>query len=527
MGNNDLEKTEQVATGKTAPSKETDSPWTEGDIPRRKGNCNVLLIAPHGHPKDDTNTGKLARQLADRLDCYAIINEKYRKWYNAGLKKPDPDKFAVDLYRYAEATKFPKTKSDFIDVISQFKDEILKNGHGVLIFHIHGIDDENIKLVGDKIEAFKNRKETLHAIIGYGQRKKDDSRLTAMRNELVIPVISALGKKEFNVDIAPVEPIYLDRQNKKRPRLYCGNHKRSLNQYFCEPKAEVQSLQIEFRKKGVRNNSLKIAETSEILAQAIKPFVKEIVLDSAVQKGKIRVVQAGLIDLENRQFMSRLNEIESDKVNFEKLVESVKNNGILNNVIVRMVMTTDGMRYQLISGFRRIAALKASMPEEKFAIAKVPARILDESVSDDEAYQVSFAENLARKDLSLWEVAKACAEIKERKIAEGKMSSGEIEEHLSTLIERDTRTVRRYLKLASIENSDVIEAIHLGNISPTDALEIVKKELGEDDIAALLAHIEKCPKTTRSFARFQENRTASNNGCGGVDLNETKAEFIH
>ena len=67
------ESMEQNPASIPVPQKNTDSPWTEGDIPTRKGNCNVLLIAPHGHPGDDKNTGKLTRKFADRLDCYAVM----------------------------------------------------------------------------------------------------------------------------------------------------------------------------------------------------------------------------------------------------------------------------------------------------------------------------------------------------------------------------------------------------------------------------------------------------------------------
>jgi hypothetical protein len=46
---------EQNPASEAAPLMKEDSLWTEGDIPIRAGNCNVLLIAPHGHPDNDTN----------------------------------------------------------------------------------------------------------------------------------------------------------------------------------------------------------------------------------------------------------------------------------------------------------------------------------------------------------------------------------------------------------------------------------------------------------------------------------------
>jgi hypothetical protein len=114
------------------------SPWTEGNIPRRKGNCNVLLVASHGHPKDDTNTGKLTRELADTLGCYAVINEKYQKPSTAGVTTAEPKNFIADLYKQTDAN-LPELKSLFLDVIRQYKKDMLYNYNSIFIIHVHGI----------------------------------------------------------------------------------------------------------------------------------------------------------------------------------------------------------------------------------------------------------------------------------------------------------------------------------------------------------------------------------------------------
>jgi hypothetical protein len=165
----------------------------------------------------------------------------------------------------------------------------------------------------------------------------------------------------------------------------------------------------------------------------------------------------------------------------------------------------DDKPYQLISGFRRLTALRASAHDKDFAAISVPARVLNDSVTDDEAYQISFAKKLARQDLCLCEIAQACTKIRDQKISEGGMSKGQIEKHLAKLIQKDARTVRRYLKLSSLKNEDITEAVHIGFITPTTALDIGKKDLDKDDIAALLVHIKKFPKTARSFVRFYSN----------------------
>ncbi len=178
----------------------------------------------------------------------------------------------------------------------------------------------------------------------------------------------------------------------------------------------------------------------------------------------------------------------------------------MNNIIVRKWTSHDGKPYQLISGFRRIAALKSVKDDPAvFEDEPIWARVLDATVSNDDAYRISFTENLARKDLSLWEIAQACAEIKRQKETKGGMNSGDIEKHIANLIQKDDRTVRRYLKLASIQDDKIKEAVHTGDITPTTALDIGNKSLDEDDIAAILLHIKKFPKTTRTFVNFYNN----------------------
>ena len=133
------QNSEQNPASKAAPAIEPDSLWTEGDISIRKGNCNVLLIAPHGHPKNDTNSAKLARKIADQLDCYAVINEKFQKPSTAGYKRSNLKGYAVDLNNWREAEKFRKTKAEFLDVIEKFKKAILQTGSPAMLVHIHGI----------------------------------------------------------------------------------------------------------------------------------------------------------------------------------------------------------------------------------------------------------------------------------------------------------------------------------------------------------------------------------------------------
>jgi len=486
---------EQNPASKAAPAIMPDSPWTEGDISFREGNCNVLLIAPHGRPEDDTNTGKLTRELAELLDCYAVINEKYLKTSTAGVPETDPENSIADLYKQSEA-KLPQIKPLFLDVINSFKKEIINNHQSLFIIHVHGIATNNVPKVAKLISEFQKKTKKLQVIIGYGQWRNNKSKPTADLEKTVKPFINRVIEHGLETAVAPTDPIKVNGSD----TWYCGWDDDRLNQYLYDPKIPMQSFQIELKEAGVRNKRIHRSKTVKALAAAIKPF-----LDSADQSGTIQQIQVDEIDPENGQFMSRLDDIASDTVDFKRLVDSIKRHGILNPVIVRKRSDKDGKPYQLISGFRRLTALRASITEKDADGTTVPARVLNNSVTDDEAYQISFTENLARQDLSLWEIAQACAEIKKQKMTEGNMSQGQIDEHLAELIQKDTRTVRRYLKLSSLDNEPLTKAVHTREISPTLALDLGKRDLGADEIESLLDHIKTHPKTTRTFERFYSN----------------------
>ena len=69
----------------------------------RTGNCKLLLIAPHGHPKNDEKTYDITRLTAEELNSYAIVTKTYRKPYRkegtSGLAKPNKDVKEINLNR--------------------------------------------------------------------------------------------------------------------------------------------------------------------------------------------------------------------------------------------------------------------------------------------------------------------------------------------------------------------------------------------------------------------------------------------
>ncbi len=87
--------------------------------------------------------------------------------------------------------------------------------------------------------------------------------------------------------------------------------------------------------------------------------------------------------------------LEFDKEKLQELVESIREKGVVQPVIVR---ATDG-QFELIAGERRLRAAK------ELGWTKIPALI--KNVSDEQALELAIVENIQRENLNPIEEAKA------------------------------------------------------------------------------------------------------------------------
>ena len=479
---------------------ETLSPWTVGDIPIRKGNCNILVIAPHGHEKDDENTGEIAWQIADILDCYAVINEFYRKPPNK--EEANKKKKLVNLNKLDQINE-QLDKKEFLWPIEEFKNEIVKRFGMAQIFIIHGITDKNIKAESKIINADIE----LGALIGIGRGNpnEDPDRLSAYPDTAANLMKLLQSDKERKIIAAEASQGH-DRGG------YAGWDKRNLNQLFTdENDPKVQSIQIEIKMTGYRND-VQVPSTARIFADAFetmdnfKAIEEPSFRPALAKKCKVKEMSIGEIDLSDEKFKFRIEDYGINQKKLDGLIKSIKTNEILNNIIVRK--SGDKEEYQLISGFRRLSALKKICEErgEDFSNAKIWAKVFTK-LSDEEAYNISFAENLAREDLSIWEIANSCKDISDDLQKAGK-SKSDIEKHLVELMQKGDRTVRRYLYVSTIQNKEIRKEIHNGNLDFTTAELFAKKEFDEEDRVKLHQFYKKHPMSSREFEQFTRNLLA-------------------
>jgi hypothetical protein len=84
-----------------------------------------------------------AVQMQQRLNCYAVINEKYRK-SNAAKSEPafDLDREICDLNRLDTYRDTPPYE-EFVGALVKFAKQITASGKAPYIFHLHGIPDKS------------------------------------------------------------------------------------------------------------------------------------------------------------------------------------------------------------------------------------------------------------------------------------------------------------------------------------------------------------------------------------------------
>ena len=232
----------------------------DNNIELIEGNNNILLIAPHGHPKNDTYTGVLTRELYQRLGCYAVINEYYCKPYKG---HPTNKNAGIANLNYTHLIEKAGMEKDFLLPILDFKQEIIAKEYGSpVVVLIHGMDDDNMKnFYGDDTQV----------VMGIG----NPDRLSCNEDfpNKFKPILNTDGAKGL---VTVIDEGGTD---------YSAWDYRNLNQLFTERNLKyyddrVQSFQLELKMAGVRAEN-HISQTADILSSAL---AKITVISLAVEK---------------------------------------------------------------------------------------------------------------------------------------------------------------------------------------------------------------------------------------------------
>lgn len=230
-----------------------------------QGQSNIILVAPHGYmgkPRDDEQTALIALQIQKRLNCYAVVNEIYRK-SREGEPHFDRDKKICNLNNTAHYKEEAQDLYDaFVGAIRRFKKEIETQGHIPYIFHIHGASTKQFDNACKKADAMKHK--DINILIGTGRgisdKDKEES-LTALPED-VDSLITCLREEQL---------VAYSTNHWK----YAAKEDFNLNQLFRTPNypdEKVLSFQLEIRKQGLRDKPVTAANTARRLATAISKF---------------------------------------------------------------------------------------------------------------------------------------------------------------------------------------------------------------------------------------------------------------
>jgi ParB family chromosome partitioning protein len=167
-------------------------------------------------------------------------------------------------------------------------------------------------------------------------------------------------------------------------------------------------------------------------------------LSSLIPEPPLADREAGLLMLDIDRIQPGRHQPRADFSDLEGLVSSIKENGIVQPVIVRQ----EGAGYRLIAGERRWRAAQAA------GLTRIPAVV--RKIADDRLLEVALIENIQRKELNPIEEAQAY----EILLHEMKLSHGEIARRVG----RDRSSISNILRILKLPSA-VRDRLREGTIS--------------------------------------------------------------
>jgi ParB/RepB/Spo0J family partition protein len=125
-------------------------------------------------------------------------------------------------------------------------------------------------------------------------------------------------------------------------------------------------------------------------------------------------------------------EVDVTSPKFRELVESIRRDGLLQNLVVDVREGAGGVYLSCVSGQRRLLAAREAGVEKAVCLLK--------RYSGAERVSTGLTENLVRQDLCCIDIAEGYAELRKE---------GWSEAEIATRFERDQRTIHRYLVIAT------------------------------------------------------------------------------
>lgn len=345
-------------------------PDNERTIDTLLGRNNILLVVPHAQrdqgDADSSPMAVLGRSLAAHLQCYAVINARYRP-------------SLLDMTDVRAIRKRKKVTNDFLLRIKQFKDEISENNLLPLVLILRQTGDST--------------RNTADILFGYGQGERGHENRPhrpTISPTLLSKIRVAAQDQGFSTEIAD------------SASNICGRESYSLNQLFRQ-KNYVDG----FYDPAVRSILLSIDQslvTDRAVAEQTAQKLSGIFSEFTDSMSLVRRIALDAIDTVSRQDMRYIFRVQGDNPHndmiretyIDELARSIKRNGLLHPLV--LLQKKDG-RYKILCGFRRFQAIKRL--NRKWVEAKV---FNEEDFTTEDFFNISLAENTRRRNLNPIEI---------------------------------------------------------------------------------------------------------------------------
>lgn len=258
-------------------------------------------------------------------------------------------------------------------------------------------------------------------------------------------------------------------------------------------------------------------------------------------------VKSNLQNVENNNF--DLQYIDVDKIEFnernfyntdeiEELKETIKVAGLQHNILVKDLGKD---RYRVISGHRRMIALKELISQGELSTNKVPCKVI--SVAELEERLLLVTLNSTAREITPHEKMLQVKEVteiaREMKQADKSLYSGKLIDYLANILNMSSSEIGRYQKIEKDLGEELKSEFKNGNISTDVAYEVAR--LDEDKqkevrkiIREKVANNEKITKsevkkisdTDVPKLGTEENKLCCCKVCGGINFNIRDVKYF-
>jgi ParB family chromosome partitioning protein len=191
-----------------------------------------------------------------------------------------------------------------------------------------------------------------------------------------------------------------------------------------------------------------------------------------------------------------------DEEHLEELTASIRENGILQPVLVRPF----GDGYQLVAGERRLSAA------QRAGMLKVPAVVRE--VPDERLLELALIENIQREPLNPMEEAQAYQRLMDATEA--------TQEQIAERLGKDRSTIANSLRLLKLPDSIGL-MIAEGKISPGHARALLASNAGPLEMMRIASTISDKGWSVRETERWAKNRSKAPRARNKQDPNEEAA----